>query len=116
MAPQMDGLPWGKVPGSVLRQGGGLRGRQCRGPIRWRRDWAAIDDVHLFRLKHIIVSDWVGGVDQVPRRPFAVDFNAEGGLNMNTDLPQMGRDNNLLLAAPHGRIKRLGKKCRVTVF
>ena len=58
-------------------------------------------------LVDIIVSDWVGSIDQMPGRPSSVDSDPERSLNMDADLPQMCRDKYLLLASSNSRVKCL---------
>ena len=49
----------------------------------------------------VIMSHWVGGIDNVPRRPLAIYFDAEGRLNMYGNMPNIRRHHDLLLSSPN---------------
>ena len=112
----MDRLPWGKITSAILRyRGRGLRGRQDR---RWcvgRRGWAAVWYVRMVRAQHIIMTDWVGCVNKVPRVALTINLDAEGRMDMNAHLPHVRRNNDLLLPAPYTEIQSLGNVGRITV-
>ena len=71
--------------------------------------------VGFIRAQHIVVTDWVGNIDKMPKRAFSIHLDAKGCMDMNANLPQMRSDNDLLLTSPNTEIERLRNVCRVTV-
>ena len=65
-----------------------------------RRSWAAIRLWGRVRTEDIVMSDRVGGVDQVPWNALTIDFHSKWGVNMNGNLPHVCRHDDLLLTAP----------------
>ena len=65
--------------------------------------------------QHIVMSDWVGSINKVPRVSLAINLDAEGRMDMNAHLPKVRRNNNLLLSAPDTEIQSLGNVGRITV-
>ena len=95
-------------------RGWGLRIRQGR---RWQNGgsgWAAWMYVRDIGSQHIIVSDWVGGVHQMPRVALTINLNAEGRMNMYAHLPDVCSHNNLLLSAPDTVVQSFSNVCHVT--
>ena len=52
------------------------------------------------RTEDIVMSDRVGGVDQVPWNALTIDFHSKWGVNLNAYLPHVCRHDNLLLTSP----------------
>ena len=63
---QMDRLPWGKVAWPVRGDRGLRRGRQ-RGRRMEGRGWAAVVGRVGIRAEDIIMDDWVGCINKMPR-------------------------------------------------
>ena len=76
--------------------------RRCVG----RCGWASVL-IRMVRVEYIIMSDWVGSIDQVPCVSLSVNLNAKWRVDMDADLPKVCRHNYLLLASPNTEIKRL---------
>ena len=53
------------------------------------------------------MTDWVGGIDEMPGGAVAVDLNAKGGVDVDADLPDVCRNHYLLLASPNIGVQRL---------
>ena len=56
-------------------------------------------------VKDIIMSHWVGGVDQMPDWSFSIYLESKRGLKMDADTPQSCGDNDLLLTSPNTVVK-----------